>query len=56
MYRVSDGAYLGSYKFDMPNYELESVSWDHQNNELALLFYQSPGKNYIYSTKQIKIG
>lgn len=56
MYRVSDGAYLGSYVFDMPSYELESVSWDYKNNELALLFYKTPGYNYIYSTKAIKIG
>lgn len=55
LYRMSDGAYLGTYRLNIANTELESVIVD--NGYLVFLVnHRGAGKHYIYkSTSKIAI-
>lgn len=55
LYRMSDGAYLGTYRFNMDNTELESVLV--QDGYLVFLVnHKGDGKHYIYrSTSKVAI-
>ena len=52
LYRESDGAYIGSYKFNIPGFEIESV--DYYKDNVFFVFGNINGKNKDKIIEKIK--